>query len=1159
MKKKLPQFKWLAAMLLLVTAMAMPKMAWAQVNTSQPVNGDGTAANPYEIKTAAELAWFRDYVNEGNTTACARLEANIDMSEVCHAADETNGVAELSWEPISKYPNSWHGSFDGNNKTISNLYINTSDKYSGLFGSISGGNIKSSIKDIIFEEVNITSTARRSGVLAGSAGNNDISGITVNNGSINGYSYVGGIVGRAMSSTTISNCVNRISILGSDYAIGGIVGYVDKSSSITNCANYGNVNGGRGVGGIVGHSNGLTTLCNVFSSGNVTFSSDANGSGLVVGYVTSTLTISGYVIYNSDAKRYYNTTEQEPVALGEVSSLATVTGESNIKGLSSDLLKSGWGAWLLNGCQSEGAWGQTINTDNYPVLNGTQIYPKDASMKCTYTDFSGTFTNTSSEASTVSLTHGNYTHYEHIAPTCVEGRKEYYECNGCHKKFSDAAMTEEIDNTVIERTYAHHDFGNDYVCKNCNATMPLATLGDADIVVEKTDNYDSQYGYNLFKYVADGTGTLYVKSYGDADTEGALWTSVGGEVASSANNDDSSSSETDFSLTFDVTQGETYIIGVRQKSHEAIEGDYILRLRGSWTETADRMDIEPFVWTGEGTGASPYELTSAYQLLWFAKLVNNGNTTACARLEADIDMSKVCHAADENNGVAELSWEPISKRSNPWHGSFDGNNKTISNLYINTSAQCSGLFGSIVSGGNVKSSIKDIIFEKVNITSTADHSGVLVGEAGNTDISRITVNSGSINGTTEVGGIVGYANETNITNCVNRIPIVGSGDIGGIIGYGVRNTSVTNCANYGDVKGNYYIGGIVGYLVDITLNNVFTSGNIIYESTSPYCGLVAGHVNEKLTIQGHVLYNSDAKFFHDSAEQTVQTIGEKSTTATITEESNIVGLNSGNLKTGEGAWMLNGQQSTGAWGQQLGTDDYPVLSDYKVIKAAKGDNDTYWATFSNLNSDVTLSVPSARNLNVYNATVSSGTMTLTKRTDNQVAKGEGVLLKTDGEYVNAKANETNNLTKADYTDNNLMATPATEETITADEGYTLYRLTYNNVSTMEGLGFYLGLVKDSDGNVISKDGSQLKATPGKAYLNVSTEAATKPANAAPTRGFAFPGDDETTGIGEIVIEGDAGISGTANADGRIYNLQGQQVTTPVKGLYIKNNKKVIIK
>ena len=1165
MKKKSTQFKWLVTMLLLVTAMAMPKMAWAQVTTSQPTNGNGTAANPYQITTAAELAWFRDNVNAGNTTACARLEANIDMSTVCHLANESESVAERSWVPIGNNSKRWHGEFNGNNKTISNLYINASEDDSGFFGyTHDPKGQRGIIKDIIFNNVNIKSTKEYFGVLAGYAWNTDISGITVNNGSINGYRKVGGIVGYAEGSTTISNCVNRIPIVGSDYAIGGIAGCAGHSSSITNCANYGNVKGSRMVGGIVGYSEGLT-LCNVFSSGDVTFTNDYYGSGLVVGHVeSSTLTISGYAIYNSDAKRYYNTTVQDPVALGKVTSLATVTGESNIKGLSSNLLKSGWGTWLLNGCKSEGEWGQTINTENYPVLNGTQIYPKDASMKCTYTDFSGTFTNTSSEASTVPLTHGTNTHYESIAPTCVEGRKEYYECNDCHKKFSNAAMTEEIDNTVIGRIYPHHDFGDDYVCKNCSAAMPVATLGDADIVVEKTGDYNSQYGYNLYKYVADGTGTLHVKSYGDADTEGALWTSVGGEVASSAKNDDSSSSETDFSLTFDVTQGETYIIGVRKKSHEAIEGDYVLRLRGSWTETADRMGIEPFVWTGEGTGASPYELTSACHLLWFAKLVNNGNTTACARLEADIDMSKVCHAADESKGVEELSWEPISKSSNPWHGSFDGNNKTISKLYINTSAENSGLFGYMLND-YVRCSIKDIIFENVNITSTADYSGVLAGNVKNTDISGITVNSGSINGYRVVGGIVGFANKTNITNCVNRIPIVGSKEnIGGIIGYGGENTSVTNCANYGDVKGYYSSGGIVGYIIDITLNNVFTSGNIIYESTSPDCGLVVGYVNEKLTIQGHVLYNSDAKMYFNNAEQTVQTIGNKKSYATITGESNIVGLNSENLKSGEGAWMLNGQQSTGAWGQQLGIDDYPVLSDYKVIKAAKGDkdannNDTYWATFSNQNSDATLLVPSARNLNVYNATVSNGTMTLKKRTDSQVAKGEGVLLKTDKEYVNAKENETDNLTKADYTDNNLVATPATEETIDAQTGYTLYRLTYNNSTEKTGLGFYLGLVKDANGTVISDDGKKLKATPGKAYLNVTTEAATKPASAALTRGFVFSGDDETTAIDEIVIEGDAGISGTANADGRIYNLQGQQVTAPVKGLYIKNNKKVIIK
>ena len=194
-------------------------------------------------------------------------------------------------------------------------------------------------------------------------------------------------------------------------------------------------------------------------------------------------------------------------------------------------------------------------------------------------------------------------------------------------------------------------------------------------------------------------------------------------------------------------------------------------------------------------------------------------------------------------------------------------------------------------------------------------------------------------------------------------------------------------------------------------------------------------------------------------------------------------------------------------------------------------------------------------LKVYDAKVSGGVLTLTERTGSDVAKGEGVLVWSNGATVRATVIN-DNLNASANTD--LVATPATEQTISAGDGYTLYRLTYNNVSTKEGLGFYLGLVKNAEGTVIS-DGSQLKATPGKAYLKVSTGAATNPATAALARSFVFPGDDETTGIGEIVIEGDAGISGSANTDGRIYNLQGQQVTAPVKGLYIKNNKKVIIK
>ena len=265
------------------------------------------------------------------------------------------------------------------------------------------------------------------------------------------------------------------------------------------------------------------------------------------------------------------------------------------------------------------------------------------------------------------------------------------------------------------------------------------------------------------------------------------------------------------------------------------------------------------------------------------------------------------------------------------------------------------------------------------------------------------------------------------------------------------------------------------------------------------------------------------------------------------------------FESGEVAWLLNGKGlGEQVWGQHLGIDEYPVPgSDYKVIKAAQGDKDangkdTYWATFSNLKNDVTLSVPSDRKLYVYNATVSGGKMTLTQRSDDQVAKEEGVLLKTDGEYVNAKAKETNGLTAASSDENHLVATPAEAQTVTAT-GYILYRLTYKNDTNKEGLGFYLGVDKANN----SYNGTRLKATPEKAYLKVSENEAKDPSSAALTRSFVFGGGNETTGIDGITIMGtDVQRHGTIEG---IFDLQGRKISNATKGIYIKNNKKVIIK
>ncbi|OYP64809.1 GLUG motif-containing protein [Prevotella sp. P2-180] len=384
MKKKITQFRWLATMLLLVAAMAMPKMAWAEVTTSQPKNGDGSAMSPYEITTAAELAWFRDWVNAGNPTACARLEADIDMSSVCHAANESKSVAELSWEPISDWSKVsasgkfWYGTFDGNNKTISNLYINTTAQRSGLFGYITNKDAseRGSVKNIKFENVSVTSSAYGLGVLAGQAINTDISGITVNSGTVNGTEYCGGIVGY-LGGSSLSGCINKIDIVGGssddNTNIGGIVGSAEGSCSITNCANYGDVKGNRMVGGIAGSAD-ETTIENVFSSGDVTCIvtiSSVTCTGLVVGNITQNVTISGNVIYNSEANLSYGTTQQAAKAFGYIYSSSAVT-ESDATGMTKKQLATGKAAYLLNGSSPNGVWGQQIGVDIYPVLDSNK-------------------------------------------------------------------------------------------------------------------------------------------------------------------------------------------------------------------------------------------------------------------------------------------------------------------------------------------------------------------------------------------------------------------------------------------------------------------------------------------------------------------------------------------------------------------------------------------------------------------------------------------------------------------------------------------------------------------------------------------------------------------------------------------------------------------
>ena len=111
-------------------------------------------------------------------------------------------------------------------------------------------------------------------------------------------------------------------------------------------------------------------------------------------------------------------------------------------------------------------------------------------------------------------------------------------------------------------------------------------------------------------------------------------------------------------------------------------------------------------------------------------------------------------------------------------------------------------------------------------------------------------------------------------------------------------------------------------------------------------------------------------------------------------------------------------------------------------------------------------------------------------------------------------------------DNGITATAMAA----ADESCVFYRLTMHNDTK---LGFWWG----------AAEGAAFAVGSNKAYMAV-------PAGQAAREGFAFD-DDSTTGISNVNVN--------ENVNGSVFDLQGRKVSTPGKGLYIVNGKKVVIK
>ncbi|AWI05552.1 cell wall-binding repeat-containing protein [Clostridium drakei] len=223
---------------------------------------------------------------------------------------------------------------------------------------------------------------------------------------------------------------------------------------------------------------------------------------------------------------------------------------------------------------------------------------------------------------------------------------------------------------------------------------------------------------------------------------------------------------------------------------------------------------------GNGTVSSPYEIASAAQLNKVRDYLDKNFVLA-----ADIDLSS--YANWEPIGAFKAISDKPEDEETPdpkfaFRGSFNGNGHSISNLKIDRKNMAIGLFGCIIENENKSVVIHNLIVKNVNVTGYNDLIGGVIGhQASGAPIEKIElIGDNKITGndkSANVGGIVGGAMNSNITDCKSEANIIVNGDgnnLVGILGGGFGNCSLSGCSAKGSITVNgkevYSIGGLAG-------------------------------------------------------------------------------------------------------------------------------------------------------------------------------------------------------------------------------------------------------------------------------------------------------------------------------------------------------------
>ena len=800
--------------------------------------GYGSKDSPYLIRYPAQILKLANDVNNGITYSGTyfKLETNIDMAGVTF-----NGIGNDTY--------SFCGTFDGNNKTIRNVFIKRLNQDNvGIFNQISSGTVKN---------------------------------LFINGASVTGSGHVGILVGNVVSGTNptkIENCVvQNSSVNGSGSSYVGIIAGSSGNNSSFKTNYYRNCT-----------HNETTEATNV-GIGDIDNAHDTNDVRSVhrISMLDNNITASGkssivldditYYASNSTVTLGYKGEIDEGYSCFYIATKGTLNGKYLTMPASNTIISvkiaPDFAQWwhaddYRDGTSEERAYvistptglnllarqvneGNTYNKTFFKLNSDIKYDPNnlDANGE-NYTaignmdnPFNGTFDGQRHTISGIrvnkagySYTDGNQGLFGKIANATIQ-----------NVVLSDAIITgfDQVGGIVGELLSTN-------TVKNClvlNSQINNTADNESGVIIG-SNNSDVTLANNYYYHcsIKERTSNIGICGVDVTNNDGArcLYTISRQRNIRTSAQPVLSYQKTNYylpgpSITLSHVEGflvNSYSVKDASNNNIALTNGTTFNMPASdVTITADRSIIP---WEGEGSAKSPFLIQYPSQLDLLAQRTND---TAGNYVTQHFKLTNNIEYDPEDLDAEGSNYTPIGNYSRPFEGVFDGNGHSISGIRVarrsNTGQDCYlGLFGNILAG----------------------------------KIRNVILNDARFFGYQFIGSIVGNATSSRIMNCYTTDSVFvwagykESQYLGGIVGY-LYDSKIEGCINFAQVKDSAnstckHFGGIVGY---VSLSTI--SHNTVIKSTiaaSSNAGAISGckdnnsHFNNNYYYGAKVIKNANS-------------------------------------------------------------------------------------------------------------------------------------------------------------------------------------------------------------------------------------------------------------------------------------------------------------